>query len=135
MPARFLVSCALLLISAQAWAQSPRSQAEQFLGTLQRGQIAAAFTKLFEGSNISSGGAGQGIIRRTEAMLPPHGRVLGHELIEERQFAGTVTRLVYILRSERHLTMWEFYFYRPGNRWFLAEVNLSENLNLLGGIR
>jgi hypothetical protein len=122
----------LCLLSAAAWAQqSPRSQAEAFLGALAKGQIAAAYGRLFEGSNIGPDQA-QGIRRQTEASLQPLGRVLGHDLIREEQFGASLTRLVYLLRSERHATLWEFYYYRPANQWFLAEINFSQKFDAIG---
>ena len=103
----------------------------RFLGTVQKAQVAAAYAKLFEGSNIGADQA-QNLRRQTEATLAPLGRVLGYEMIREEQFTPSLTRLVYILRLERHPTLWEFYFYRPGNRWFVAEINLSQKFDSLG---
>jgi hypothetical protein len=124
---------ALVLLSAfvlPAFAQSPRAQAETFLGTLAKGQVAAAYAKLFEGSNIGQG-QGAAIRRQTEVTLQPLGRVLGYDLVREEQFGQSLTRMVYLLKSERHLTLWELYFYRPGNRWFLAEINFSQKFDAL----
>ena len=36
-----------------------------------------------------------------------------------------------MLRQERHPTLWEFYFYRPGNRWFIAELNFSQKFDAI----
>jgi hypothetical protein len=41
-------------------------------------------------------------------------------------------RLVYILRSEKHATVWEFHFYKPQASWFLANLNFNDQF---GGLR
>ncbi|HZP85227.1 MAG TPA: hypothetical protein VFB54_00300 [Burkholderiales bacterium] len=129
--ARLLIVIAVILVPGLAFAQAaPRAQAEAFLNTVQHGQVGPAYGKLFEGSNISNDQA-LGIRRSTETTLSPLGKVIGYELVREENFGSSLTRLVYLLKSERHLTVWEFYFYRPANRWFVAEVNLSQKFDAL----
>jgi len=127
---QFLALVCLSVLSCAAFAQSPRAQAENFMGMLGKGQVAAAYARLFEGSNIGRDQA-QAIRRQTESTLTPLGRILGYDLIREEQFGQSLTRLVYLLRSERHATLWELYYYRPGNRWFLAEINYSQKFDAL----
>jgi hypothetical protein len=126
----FAAALAMFIVCSSAAAQSPRSLAEAFLGTLQKSPVAAGYAKLFEGSNIGPDQA-QNLARQTEATFSTLGRVLGYDMIREEQFTPSFTRLVYLLRLERHPTLWEFYFYRPGNRWFVAEVNFSRKFDAL----
>ncbi len=127
-----LVICFLALAP---WAQAqvtPRQAAENFLVGISQGQVANAYAKLLEGSNIASQGGGAAIRKQTETTLPMFGKVLGFELVREEPFGNALVRLVYVLKSERHPTVWDFYFYRPGNRWFVAEVNFSDKFDHLG---
>ena len=130
---RILIVCFLTLVVTGAQAQtSPRTMAETFLATIAQGQMAAGYNKLFEGSNIAKDkGQGGAIRKQTEAAIPPLGKVLGYELIREETFGTSLVRLVYLLKSERHLTTWEFYFYKPKGAWFVAEVNFSDKFQLL----
>lgn len=130
---RTLFLCCLAFALTNANAQtSPRNMAETFLGTIVQGKAAAGYAKLFEGSNIARDrGQGAAISRQTEAALPPLGKVLGFDLIREEPFGTSLVRLVYLLKSERHLTAWEFYFYKPKSVWFVAEVNFSDKFYLL----
>jgi hypothetical protein len=130
---RVLVICFLTLVFTTAHAQnSPRGMAEAFLSTIAQGQMAAGYSKLFEGSNIARDkGQGGAIRKQTEAALPPLGKVLGFDLVREESFGSSLVRVVYLLKSERHLTAWEFYFYKPKNAWFVAEVNFSDKFHLL----
>jgi hypothetical protein len=126
-----LVFLSTMLFDAHAQTL-PRSMAESFLSTIAQGKIAGGYVKLFEGSNIAKEkGAGAAIRKQTEVALPPLGKVLGFDLIREEQFGTSLVRLVYLLKSERHLTTWEFYFYKPKAAWFVAEVNFSDKFHLL----
>jgi hypothetical protein len=127
----FLVFLATTLFDARAQT-SPRNMAESFLTTIAQGKVAAGYSKLFEGSNIAKDkGPGAAIRKQTEVALPPLGKVLGFDLISEEQFGTSLVRLVYLLKAERHLTTWEFYFYKPKAVWFVAEVNFSDKFYLL----
>ncbi len=130
---RILFILCLTVIVCPVYAQnSPRGMAEAFLSTIAQGQMAAGYSKLFEGSNIARDkGQGGAIRKQTEAALPPLGKVLGFDLIREESFGTSLVRLVYLLKSERHLTAWEFYFYKPNKAWFVSEVNFSDKFHLL----
>lgn len=129
---RAFVLCILMLLSATALADTaPRALADNFFAILQKGQAGPAYAKLFEGSNVNVEQATT-IRRSTENTLAPLGKILGAELVREEVFGTSLTRLVYLLKSERHLTLWEFYFYKPANRWFVAEVNLSQKFSDIG---
>ena len=129
--ARLLVLLCLWMISSVAQAQSARALGDDFMSVLSKGQVAAAYDRLFKGSNIGSEQA-QSMRRQTEATLVPLGRLLGYDLVREESFGSSLTRLVYVLKSERHATLWELYYYRPGNRWFLAEINFSQKFDAIG---
>ena len=76
---RILFVLCLTVIVCPVYAQnSPRAMAEAFLSTIAQGQMAAGYTKLFEGSNIARDkGQGSAIRKQTEAALPPLGKVPG----------------------------------------------------------
>jgi hypothetical protein len=121
----------LLLLPCAALAQSPRAQGDNFMATLSKGQVADAYARLFDGSNIGRDQA-QSMVQRTETTLRPLGKLIGYDLIREEQINGSLSRLVYLLKSERHATVWELYYYRPASRWFVAEVNFSQKFDAVG---
>jgi hypothetical protein len=69
--------------------------------------------------------------QQTQTGLPIYGKVLGYELIREEAFGDSVTRLVYLLKSEKHPTVWEFYFYKPESEWFLSNILFNDQFQLL----
>jgi hypothetical protein len=64
--------------------------------------------------------------RQIAANLSKYGKQLGYELVVEKPFGASVVRLVYILKMEKHPTVWEFFFYRPKDNWFLANFDVND---------
>src|SRR5436189_183254 len=60
---------------------------------------------------------------------------LGFELVEEKAFGKSVVKLVYVLKLESHPLVWEFHFYKPKEKWFLARLGFDEDLRKLGNGR
>jgi hypothetical protein len=126
----------LALAHGLARAADPRPAAEAFFTTLQQGQISAAYTKLLEGSNIPKDkGTGLAIHKQTERVLPQLGKIIGYEILREEKLGTSLVRLVYLLKSERHPSVWEFYFYKPRNAWFVSQVRFSDQFDWLDAKR
>ena len=113
---------------------APRSLAETFLAAVQKGEVSKAVDRLFEGSSIPKDKPQAiGLLKKqAEIVLPLYGKLLGYELVKEERFGTSLVRLVYVLKAEKHLTVWEFYFYKPGTTWFVSNVNFNDQFTLLG---
>jgi hypothetical protein len=68
---------------------------------------------------------------QTASGLPMYGKVLGFEKIIEEKFGISIVRLVYVLKSEKAPTIWEFYFYKPQTNWFLGNVMFNDQFQSL----
>lgn len=113
---------------------SPRVKAETFLAEIKSGDVAAAYNKLFVGSSIPTDKpqAVTLLKQQTQTALPIYGKVIGYEFLREEKFGDSVIRLVYLLKSEKHPTVWEFYFYKPKSEWFLSNILFNDQFQLLG---
>jgi len=60
-----------------------------------------------------------------------YGKILGFEKIREETFGTSVVRVVYVLKSERAPTIWEFYFYKPKSDWFVVNIMFNDQFQLL----
>ena len=69
--------------------------------------------------------------QQTQNSLQIFGKILGHEFLSEKQIGSSIVRLVYILKSEKGPTVWEFYFYKPKDSWFLAKVTFNDHFGSL----
>ncbi|MBW1645740.1 MAG: hypothetical protein JRJ56_05355 [Deltaproteobacteria bacterium] len=112
---------------------SPRDITEAFFQLLAAGKVAAAYDRLFAGSPIPADKpqAVQVLRQQTKNVLPLYGAVLGYDFISEKNYGQAVARLVYVLKSAKGPTVWEFYFYRPRDSWFLANVTFNDRFSLL----
>jgi hypothetical protein len=101
---------------------------------MQKADISEAYDKLFRGSSIPTEKPQSIAVlkQQTQIALPLYGKVLGYELVREESFGTSVVRLVYLLKAEKHVTVWEFYFYKPKDDWFLANVYFNDQFNYLG---
>jgi hypothetical protein len=128
-----IVMLVLVPLSGFAGETSPKAVAEQFLSSLPKGRIDASYDQLFNGSSISTDKP-QGVAAlksQTEKLLPLYGTILGYELIHEENFGTSIVRLVYVLKQEKHPTVWEFYFYKPRSFWFLSNIIFNDQFNYL----
>lgn len=112
---------------------SPKEKAEAFLASVQKGDISGGYDRLFMGSAIPQDKP-QAITlvkTQTQSGLPLYGKILGYDFIKEEKHGSSVVRLVYLLKSEKAPTIWEFHFYKPTDAWFLASVIFNDQFALL----
>jgi hypothetical protein len=111
----------------------PKDKVEQFFNSVVSGKISSGYDQLFIGSSIPKDKpqAVTMLKQQTESSLPIFGKVLGYEYVTEEKFGTSVVRYVYILKSEKGPTTWEFFFYRPRNDWFLANVIFNDQFTFL----
>jgi|AntAceMinimDraft_2_1070361.scaffolds.fasta_scaffold28060_3 hypothetical protein len=121
-----------LLPKEVAQGSSPKERAEEFLTMIKSGKISEGYDKLFEGSSISADKP-QAItmLKQQTSMVSMYGEIFDYELIVEEQFGTSLIRFVYLLKSEKVPTTWEFYFYKPKDSWFLSNIIFSDQFQLL----
>jgi hypothetical protein len=126
----------ILLVSAStsfAAEKTPAQMAETFFQMVGKGQISQAYDQLFENSSIptSKPQAVQLLKTQTQNALILYGNILGVEKIHEEKIGQSIIRLVYVLKLDVCPTAWQFYFYKPKNVWFLADITFNDQFNLL----
>jgi hypothetical protein len=129
-----LVLLLLLPLSSTFAAElAPKQMVENFFDLVVKDQVSNGYDQLFTGSSIPKDKpqAVSMLKQQTQSGLPLYGKVLGYEYISEEKFGTSVIRYVYILKSEKGPTVWEFYFYKPKGSWFLANVMFNDQFTLL----
>ena len=111
----------------------PKAKVEQFLNAVISGNISGAYDKLFIGSSIpkEKPQAVSLLKQQTSGGLALYGKLLGYEQISEEMHGASIVRYVYVLKSEKAPTVWEFFFYKPKNEWFLANVIFNDQFSFL----
>lgn len=121
------------MLSVGATPSIPRAKAESFLGSVVAGDIAGGYDRLFIGSAIPKNKPQAVMLLKTQTQsgLPLYGKIIGYEFVKEESSGTSIDRLVYILKSELGPTIWEFYFYKPMDSWFLSNVVFNDQYTLL----
>jgi len=121
-------------IASTGFTKEPGEFVEEFFKYVKEGKVSQGYDILFAGSDIPAmkPQAVDMIKSQTASGLPMYGKILGFEKIREEKFGISIVRLVYILKSEKAPTIWEFHFYRPQANWFLGNVLFNDQFQLLG---
>lgn len=111
----------------------PKNEADAFFTSIRKGEISGGYDRLFIGSSIPQDKpqAVTLLKTQTQTVLLLYGKMLGHDFIKEEKLGSALVRLVYVLKSEKAPTIWEFYFYKPKEHWFLAKITLDDQFALL----
>jgi hypothetical protein len=126
----FLFSSTVVL---SAVPNDPREMADALMTALQKGDIAGGFDRLFVGSSIPQAKpqAVELLKSQTQMGLGLYGKIQGFELLKEEKHGTSLVKYLYILKSEKAPTIWEFYFYKPVDSWFLVNIVFNDQFNLL----
>ena len=129
----FITAMVLVGFSHAGFAKEPAEFTEAFFSMLKTGKISEAYDQLFVGSPVPAQKpqALEMIKRQTASALPLFGKIVGVEKIRDERIGESIVRLVYVLKLDRSPTVWEFYFYKPKNSWFLVNVNFNDEFKLL----
>jgi hypothetical protein len=116
------------LSASSSWAKEPKEFAQEFFGSIQAGNISEAYDGLFAGSGIPpmKPQAVDMLKRQTASGLSMYGNVISYEIIHEEAFCKSIVRLVYALNQEVAPTIWQFFFYKPKDQWFLGHVMFND---------
>jgi hypothetical protein len=125
-----IMTCA---IASSCLAKEPTEFVEEFFGQVRAGKVAEGYDILLAGSGIPAmkPQAVDVLKTQTASNLPMYGKILGFEKIREEKFGASVVRLVYLLKSEKAPTVWEFFFYKPQTNWFLANILFNDQFQLI----
>jgi hypothetical protein len=123
-----LVMCLMPGGIALAQSKIPVQMAEKFFGMVEKGKIGEAYDQLFQGSMIpvTKPQAVETMKKQTESGLSIFGKIFGYEKIREERFGSSILRLVYVVKSEKFPTVWEFYFYKAKNDWVLGNLKFND---------
>jgi hypothetical protein len=126
-----IITCTIV---STGFAKEPREFVEEFFAYVKEGKVSQGYDILFAGSGIPpmKPQAVDMLKTQTASGLPMYGKILGFEKIREEKFGISIIRLVYVLKSDKAPTIWEFYFYKPQASWFLGNVLMNDQFQLLG---
>ena len=69
--------------------------------------------------------------RLLEDYKPRFGEILSAEFVGSKVVGDSLIKYYYILKMERHLTRWQFVYYKPKDEWVLNYVAWDDKTELL----
>ncbi len=125
-----IITC---IVASTGFAKEPKEFVEEFFAYIKAEKVSQGYDILFAGSGIPAmkPQAVDMLKTQTGSGLPMYGKILGSEKVREEKFGTSIVRLVYILKSEKAPTIWEFYFYKPQTSWFLGHIIFNDQFQLL----
>ncbi len=61
-----------------------------------------------------------------------YGSYLGYETISEEQLSPSLVRISALAKYEVHALTWEFYFYKPTNKWIISQATFVDRFQNVG---
>ncbi len=127
------IALAVCPYSGLADSDLPTGKTDAFFKQILAGDIDGAYNHLFAGSSIPENKpqAVAYLKQQTTSALSLYGKPLGYELIRKEHFGRSLTRVVYILHTKMLPIVWELFFYKPKDSWFLVNIVFNDKFNLL----
>ena len=129
----FVLLLAIVLLGNNAFAYdgNPEDQVNQFFAELAKGRTHEAVENLYS-SNPAMGQKMQQLtmLQQQVGMLTTlYGPFVGIELYTIEKVSDSIERLVVIQKYELHPVIWEFYYYKPKDKWIVSQGTFNDQFN------
>ena len=115
---------------AASAAPEPKEIAEAFLAALDKQELESGFGALLEHSAFDEAKPQETQLLKTQVrtLFDLYGKSYGYERVTEKSYGSSLLRLVYVLRFGNTPVVWNFVFYRVGERWSLLNLTFNDQL-------
>lgn len=130
-----IISVTLTLICTMSYAYegTPSDQVKSFFSDFSKGKSNEAIDGLYS-SNPAMQQKLQALaaLKQQMAMVSGlYGPFIGVEMVHNEQLSPSLARLVYIAKHELHPISWEFYFYKPNDKWIISQAVFGDQFQNL----
>ena len=66
------------------------------------------------------------------SVTPLYGKMLDNENISKEELSPSLVRIVQLAKHEIHPIVWEFYFYKPKNKWIISQAMFVDQFQVVG---
>jgi hypothetical protein len=128
-----MILAALPSVSS-AYDGEPSSQVEQFFTELAVGKVNESIDNLYASNPIMQQKIqALTVLKQQLASLTPlYGEVMGTENITNEKLSPSITRIVQVAKHTVHPIVWEFYFYKPKNKWIISQAMFVDQFQVVG---
>ena len=129
-----LISALFLASSVQAYDGSPENQVTSFFKDLGAGKHSVAIDKLYSSNPLMSQKAQQLTLLKQQlgSISALYGNFIGNENMSSEELSPSVVRIVEVAKHENHPIIWEFYFYKPKDKWMISQGMFVDQFQTVG---
>ena len=129
----FLMLLLLLPINSFAYDGSPEEQVVSFFKDVAAGKSGEAIDNLYSSNPAFKEKIQQ--LTMLKQQLPMidtlFGKSLGQESYTVEHPTPSITRIVKVDKHEKHPVIWEFYFYKPYDKWIVSQGVFNDQFGFL----
>ena len=105
---------------------------ESFIKLILEGKVSNAVDQYFSSNPLMSQQTQQIQMVKTqiEGAFQVIGKPFSFEIIAVDDLAPSLRRFVFITKHENNPLTWEFYVYKPKDKWIAANMNFNDNFSL-----
>ena len=134
---KFIFKILLIFISSTGYGLcyegTPEKQIEAFFDELKTGEVESALTNLYS-SNPLIGTKSQELLlmkQQIEGATTFFGKYVGYEKIRYEKLSDSLIVAVYLAKYENHPMSWEFFFYKPNNKWIISAGRFGDRFQYI----
>lgn len=129
-----ILSVTILSSIAHAYEGTPSEQVEIFFAELSSGKVNESIDNLYA-SNPAMQQKIQALTvlkQQLSSVTPLYGAMLGNENISQEKLSPSLVRIVQVAKHELHPVVWEFYFYKPKDKWIISQAMFVDQFQVIG---
>jgi len=128
-----LVLSVALAATSHAYEGNPSEQVSGFFRDMIAGDSNKAIESLYSSNPMMLQQPQQLVLMKQQVsnIAPLYGKILGSENIHKEELSPSVTRIVNVAKHENHPVVWEFYFYKPKDKWVISQAVFVDQFQTL----
>ncbi|MDX1757389.1 MAG: hypothetical protein R3175_15135 [Marinobacter sp.] len=119
---------------SHAYEGEPAKQVDRFFAELSAGKVNESIDNLYA-SNPAMQQKIQALTmlkQQLASLIPLYGSMLGNENVSREELSPSLMRIVQVAKHELHPVIWEFYFYKPEDKWIISQAMFVDQFQIIG---
>jgi hypothetical protein len=132
---KLIIICILFLMSSTslAYEGDPETQVENFFKDLSSGNVNEAIDSLYSSNPLMNQKIQElTLMKQQVAMISTlFGKHIGVEEYSNELLTPSITKIVKVEKFENHPVVWEFFFYKPHDKWIISKGTFNDQFGSL----
>lgn len=117
-----------------AYEGSPKDQVALFFKDIAAGKTSEAIDNLYSSNPAMSQKQQELTVLKQQmgTVNSLYGRFIGSEIVHYEELSPSLIRIVQVAKHELHPILWEFYFYKPNDKWIISQGLFVDQFQIIG---